>query len=82
MTLEGKELILRTIEYPVIKYVAMIIGHKVCLPSNDLIVSTIVVHTTIDMVRRGMDYDLCELLQVYLLKKLRRARRVHFNMEI
>jgi hypothetical protein len=62
LTFEGKEIVLRTIEDPVIRYATMVIGHKFFLLSNDFTISIVVVYTTIDMIRRGMDYDLCEII--------------------
>lgn len=54
MTLEWKEIYLRLIVDLVIRYATMVIGHKFSLSSNDLIVFATIVHTAIDMVKRGI----------------------------
>lgn len=79
MNFEGKVIDLRSIVDLVIRYASMVIGHKVCIPKNDLLVSTIVVHTSVDMVKRGMDYDFCELLRIHLLKNLMEIKKSKKN---
>lgn len=67
-------LMVNGIDDPMVKYASMMIGYKIFYKNRENLVSTTVIHTTHQMVKEGLDFDLCEISRLQLMENLQKKK--------
>lgn len=57
------------------KYASLMIGHKIYFTNRENLVLATTIYIGYDMVVKGADYDLCELLQLQLLENIKQSKK-------
>lgn len=78
---DKRSLTTKDIRNPKIKYALIMIGCKLYFTNRENPVSTTTINMTYEMVEKGEDYDLCELLKLKLLENLQKIKDSKYDFK-
>lgn len=80
-TFDRRDLATNPITNPAMKYVAIMIGHKIYFTNREKNLSATTINIGYDMVANGPNYDLCEILQKQLFENLKMTREKKYTFK-
>lgn len=71
---DKRALTVKEFENPTMKFISMMIGYKIFFTHRENYIFVIAISTANEMVKKKVDYDLCELLRLQLLENLQKTK--------